>query len=137
MDFLELLDKKAEEKNWLNFFLALLEFLNKKELEWTSDDNQIKDTYYAIIPGEKDIDGGLKIIFSMAGSDYTIVVEDNSITLMNIYCVMEEAKTELHGFYRHDKIIEAVIFGKGNKVLVKKFKNLHNKLIHSRLVNRT
>lgn len=137
MDFLKLFNKKAKEKNWLNFFLTLLEFLSKEELKWKPDiDDQFKDTFNASLP-TKDANSKLKIIVSIVKSDdthCTINVEyHKNINIMGIYCIMEELKTELHGFYKYDKNIEAVVEGEENKLLVKKFKDLHDRLIRLRL----
>lgn len=140
MKFLELFDKKAEEENWLNFLISLLDFLGGRELKWASDkDDQIKDTYNALL-SEEEINGGLKIVISIVKSadiDCTISIEHHeNVTIMAIYFLMMENETELYGFYGHDKKIEAVIIGKENKLLKSKFKYLHDKLIRSRLNNR-
>ena len=140
MGFLEIFDKKAKEENWLNFFLDLLEFLHREELKWIPDtDDQIKDTYSAILPEER-INGGLKIVISIVKSDdtdCTISVEHHEdINIMAIYFLMMENETEIYGFYGYDKKIEAIVTGKENELVKSRFKNLHDKLIRSRLGSR-
>ena len=140
MGFLEIFDKKAEEKNWLNFLISLLDFLYREELKWIPDtDDQIKDAYSTTLPA-KDTNSRLKIIISIvksADTDCTISVEHHEdVTIMAIYFLIMENETELYGFYGHDKKIEAIIGGEENKLVKSKFKELHDKLIRLRLGNR-
>ena len=136
MDFLKIFDKKAEEKNWLNFLLSLLDFLLWEGLKWTPNtDDKIQDTYSVIIP-EEGVNGGLKLIISII-KDVDIhcaisAEHHENINITVVYFIMEETKTELYGFYRHDKNIEAIITGEENKLVKSKFKDLHDKLINLR-----
>lgn len=136
MDFLEKFDEKAKEKNWLNFLLSLLEYL-EEELKWiSSTDDAISETYNAYLPIAKGFNADLKIIISIIRSDdiyCTINVEyHEDISLMSVCFLMEENKVELVGFYRFSTI-KAIIVGKENEIAKSKFKDLHNKLINLRL----
>ena len=118
----------------------MLEFLHREELKWIPDtDDQIKDTYSAILPEER-INGGLKIVISIVKSDdtdCTISVEHHEdINIIAIYFLMMENETEIYGFYGYDKKIEAIVAGKENELVKSRFKNLHDKLIRSRLGSR-
>lgn len=143
MDFFTIFDKKAEKNDWFNFFLDLIDFLEKEQFKWRSDDNEkIKDTYIADIPSS-DINGGVKIIVSIINSDADVNCHINAehhedISPMSIYCFMEDGKAEIFGFYKLNEYIKITIVDRDkNELIEKKIRNFYNKLINSRLMRNT
>ena len=139
MDFLKIFDKKAEEKNWLNFLLSLLDFLCNEELKWIPNaDDKIGETYSAFI-ALKDVNGEPKIIISIIRSSNThckctINVEyKEDVSAMFMLMETKGNQTELFGFYKHHNGMKTVIVGEENELVKSKFKDLHHKLIHLRL----
>ena len=134
MKFFDIFDKKAEKGNWPEFFINLIDFLG--ELQWVSNsDDKLQDTYFSVL-SEEDINGGLKIIISVIKSDdthCTINAEHHEdISVMSVYCLMDDNGVQLYGFYKHNKKIETVISGKESNRIKSKFKDLHDKLINLR-----
>lgn len=136
MKFFDVFNKKAENEDWPKFFIDLIDFLGG--LQWVSNsDDQLKDTYFSIIP-EKDINGGLKITVSVIKNDdihCTINVgHHEDIIVMSVYCLMDDNRVQLYGFYKHEKNIEAEIDSvKLRDVIKKKFDEFYNKLVKSRM----